>query len=242
MISLRTNRRIAATKRFATKTKTQSLTIMDAKERLKILIKEYGGTQKVFATMIGTTQPTIANWMAQNQIPEGGIAKICRALPDVSFEWLTGKVEQPVRGYGENLYQAEEGQLPIGKPFYSRMPASAGQLDMGNSDISVDRIQIPGMHVDAYFPVVGNSMDPTIQSGDIVGIRHIEMSQSLRPNDIYLVFTRENERMLKRIKGINAQSAHLTLYSDNPAYEPFTVLKEMIVNIYKVVCAIRALE
>ncbi len=215
---------------------------MDARERLKILIKEYGGTQKVFASMIGTTQPTIANWMAQNQIPEGGIAKICRALPDVSFEWLTGKEEQPRRGYGENLYQAAEGQLPVGKPFYSRMPASAGQLDMGNEDVSTDRIQIPGMHADAYFPVVGNSMNPNIQNGDIVGIRRMEATQSIRPNDIYLLFTRDNERMVKRIKGVNTQSPYLTLYSDNPAYEPFTILKEMIVGIYKVVCAIRAFE
>ena len=72
---------------------------MDAREKLKTLIREYGGTQKVFASMIGTTQPTIANWIAQNQIPAGGVAKICQALPDVSFDWLTGKEEMPRRGY-----------------------------------------------------------------------------------------------------------------------------------------------
>ena len=143
---------------------------MDARDRLKTLIREYGGTQKVFASMIGTTQPTIANWMAQNQIPEGGIAKICRALPEVSFEWLTGKEELPQRGYQETV-ASNTGGIPLGQPFYSRMPASAGQLDMGDEDVTTERIQIPGIRVDAYFPVVGNSMDPTIQSGDIVGIR-----------------------------------------------------------------------
>ena len=80
---------------------------MEARERLKILIREYGGTQKVFASIIGTTQPTIANWMAQNQIPEGGIAKICRALPEVSFEWLTGQEETPRRGYQEQPSTAD---------------------------------------------------------------------------------------------------------------------------------------
>ena len=211
---------------------------MDAREKLKTLIREYGGTQKVFASMIGTTQPTIANWLAQNQIPSGGVAKICKALPDVSFDWLAGNSEDMQRGYKDNVGT----NFGPGAVYYSRMPASAGQLDMGDEDLSSERIFIPGIQVDAYFPVVGNSMDPTIQSGDIVGIRRLDTMGHIRPNDIYLLFTRDNERMLKRIKGVNGQSASLTLYSDNPAYEPFSVLKEQISCVFKVVCLIRTLE
>jgi len=214
---------------------------MDAREILKTLIQQYGGTQKVFASIIGTTQPTIANWIAQNQIPSGGVAKICRAIPEVSFEWLTGKEEMPRRGYQETNYN--NGETPLmGEPFYSHMPASAGQLDMGDEDITVERISIPGLRVSAYFPVVGNSMDPTIQSGDIVGIRKLDDIGRIRPNDIYLIFTRENERMLKRIRSINGQSPYITLHSDNPSYEPFQVMKEQIAGVYKVVCIIRRLE
>ena len=213
----------------------------DAREKLKALILQYGGTQKVFASMIGTTQPTIANWLAQNQIPEGGIAKICRALPEVSFEWLTGKEGVPRRGYQEQA-SVPVGAGIVGQPYYSRMPASAGQLDMGNEDVTVEHISIPGVKATAYFPVVGNSMDPTIQSGDIVGIRPIDGLDRIRPNDIYLIFTRDTERMLKRIKNVNRQSPYLTLYSDNPSYEPFDIMKEQIASVYKAVCIIRSLE
>lgn len=212
----------------------------DAREKLRILISQYGGTQKVFASMIGTTQPTIANWVAQNQIPAGGIAKICRALPEVSFEWLTGQEEAPRRGYQDEPVARMEPL--VGQPYYNRMPASAGQLGMGDEDISTERIAIPGVRATAFFPVVGNSMDPTIQSGDIVGIRRLDDMHRLRPNDIYLIFTRDNERMLKRIKGINPQDPYLTLYSDNPDYEPFQVLKEQIAGVYKAVVVIRNLE
>ena len=213
---------------------------MDAREKLKALIREYGGTQKVFASMIGTTQPTIANWMAQNQIPEGGIAKICRALPEVSFEWLTGQEEMPRRGYQDE--PVANAASMIGKPNYSRMPASAGQMYMGDQDVTTERIHIPGVQASVYFPVVGNSMDPTIQSGDIVGIRQLDDMRRIRPNDIYLIFTRDGERMLKRIKGVNGNDPYLTLHSDNPAYEPFQVLKEQIVAVYKAVVIIRNLE
>jgi phage repressor protein C with HTH and peptisase S24 domain len=98
------------------------------------------------------------------------------------------------------------------------------------------------VQVDAFFPVVGNSMDPTIQSGDIVGIQKLDNTSRIRPNDIYLIFTSDNERMLKRIKGVNTGDPNLTLYSDNPAYDPFTVLKEQIKGVYKVVVLIRSLE
>lgn len=220
------------------KTNKRIKKVMDAREKLKTLIREFGGTQREFASLIGTTQPTIANWMAQNQIPEGGMAKICRALPEVSFDWLTGKEEYPRRGYQESYYDETPAAF-VGQPYYSRMPASAGQLEMGDEDVSTERIMIPGIEVDAYFPVVGNSMDPTIQSGDIVGIRRLDSMARIRPNDIYLIFTRDNERMLKRIKGVNGADPYLTLYSDNPSYDPFQILKEQISAVYKAVVLIR---
>lgn len=211
---------------------------MDAREKLRMLIREYGGTQKVFSSIIGTTQPTVANWIAQNQIPSGGVAKICNALPDVNFDWLMGNSDVPQRGYKESM----QAVMDSGAAYYSRMPASAGQLEMGDEDLTTERIYIPGIQVDAYFPVVGNSMDPTIQSGDIVGIRKLDSMDRIRPNEIYLIFTRDNERMLKRIKGTNGQEPSLMLYSDNPAYESFPVLKEQIAAVYKTVCLIRTLD
>ena len=213
---------------------------MDAREILKILIKEYGGTQKVFASIIGTTQPTIANWMAANQIPEGGVAKICKALPDVSFEWLTGKEDTPRRGYKESF--VTPSRLPAGKPFYSQMPASAGQMYMGDEIVSYEDIYIPHQTAEVYFPVKGNSMDPTLENGDIVGVRRIETVKQIRPNDIYLVYTRDGERMLKRIKSINDRDPELTLYSDNPSYEPFKVQKDLICGVHKVVTIVKSLE
>jgi phage repressor protein C with HTH and peptisase S24 domain len=215
---------------------------MDARQILKILIKEYGGTQKVFASIIGTTQPAVANWIAANQIPESGIAKICKALPEVSFEWLIGKVETPPRGYQDTNYVASTSPLPMGKPFYSQMPTSAGQLIQGDEDITTERIYIPNQTAEFYFPVHGNSMFPTIDNGDVIGARELKSASLIRPNDIYVIGTRAGERMVKRIKGINGNDPNLTLYSDNPAFEPFNVEKQMIVHVFKVTTIIKKLE
>ena len=225
---------------FASETKY--LKIMDARQILKTLIKEYGGTQKVFASIIGTTQPTIANWLAANQIPEGGIAKIRRALPEVSFEWLIGKDNVPIRGYQDTEFVSASVKMPAGKPFYSQMPTTAGMLIQGDEDITCERIYIPNQTADYYFPVHGNSMMPTIDNGDIVGVRKLDSARLIRPNDIYVIVTREGERVVKRIKSVNGNDPNLTLYSDNPSYEPYPVEKEMIVSVCKVTTIVKKLE
>ena len=48
--------------------------------------------------------------------------------------------------------------------------------------------------------------------------------------------------MVKRIRGINGNDPNLTLYSDNPAFEPFNVEKQMIVHVFKVTTIIKKLE
>ena len=84
-------------------------------------------------------------------------------------------------------------------------------------------------------------MDPTLQNGDIVGIKAVTSIESIRPNGLYLILTTDNERMLKRIRNID-RGEELTLYSDNPDYSPFQVLKSQICGIYLVTSFIRDIE
>ena len=207
---------------------------MEAKHIMKTLIKEYGGTQKVFASMIGVSQPTVASWMAQECLPSSGIAKIMKALPEVSFDFLSGK--------SNNMSNGSEGNISLpGVNYYPNLPATAGQVPVGDYDGSTEKIYIPGMNAEAYMPVKGNSMNPTLQSGDIVGIHAVQDIARIRPNEIYMVFTTDNERMLKRIVNID-EGEWLTLHSDNPDYKPFRVLKEQVCAVYRVVCFIRSME
>lgn len=207
---------------------------MEAKQILKILISEYGGTQKVFASMIGVSQPTVASWMTQTDIPSSGIAKIMKAIPELDIAFLSGKSDMP------RHHESNENSMP-GVNFYPNLPATAGQVPVGDYDGATEKIYIPGMNAEAYMPVKGNSMYPTLQSGDIVGIRTVQDITRIRPNEIYMIFTTDNERMLKRIITID-EGEWLTLHSDNPDYKPFQVLKEQICAVYRVVCLIRSME
>ncbi|MCF0198193.1 MAG: helix-turn-helix transcriptional regulator [Bacteroidaceae bacterium] len=206
---------------------------MSTKEILTTLIKEYGGTQQSFARIIGVTQPSVANWIAKDNIPERGIALIMQHCPEVDLDWLKGRTDVPEHR-SVNMSAALTGA-----PFYPYLPASAGQLEMGDEDHSKERINIPGIQAEAFFPVTGSSMDPTIENGDIIGVKRLDSLERIRPNDIYLIFTTDSERMVKRIRSVDPAEAWLTLHSDNPVYEPFLVLKSQIASVYRVICLIR---
>ncbi len=210
---------------------------MDAKQIINTLIQRYGGTQRNFSERIGVSQPTVASWLAQNKLPRSGKMRILQALPEVSMAFLDGTQQtlhtaEPVRDI--------HADMPQGAPFYLNLPATAGQNFAGDYDGSTEWVSIPGFEADAYLPVKGMSMHPTLQNGDIVGVKLMNSLDRLRPDEVYLIMTTDNERMIKRIKEID-RGEQLTLYSDNPDYRPFQVLKEQICGVYRVVSMIRSL-
>lgn len=213
---------------------------MEPREIINTLIEQFGGTQKAFSERIGVSQPTIASWLAQNKLTRGGKMRILEALPDVEMAFLDGRrtgLYRKAESTGRDIH----ADMPEGAPFYHNLPASAGQNYAGDYDPSVKRVVIPGSVAEAFLPVKGNSMDPTLQNGDIVGIKAVTSIESIRPNGIYLILTTDNERMLKRIRNID-RGEELTLYSDNPDYSPFQVLKSQICGIYRVTSFIRDIE
>ncbi len=210
---------------------------MDAKHIINTLIQHYGGTQRTFSERIGVSQPTVASWLSQNKLPRSGKMRILQALPEVSMAFLDGTQDtlhtaEPTR----DIY----ADMPQGAPFYLNLPATAGQNFAGDYDGTTERVCIPGFEADAYLPVKGMSMHPTLQNGDIIGVKTMNSLDRLRPNEVYLIMTTDNERMIKRVKEID-RGEQLTLYSDNPDYHPFQVLKEQICGLYRVVSLIRPL-
>lgn len=67
--------------------------------------------------------------------------------------------------------------------------------------------------------VEGDSMEPTIFKGAIVGI--IQFDGSLNPGGIYLIHRPPWGRTIKRVK--EGENGQIVLYSDNPQYPPYSV-------------------
>ena len=59
--------------------------------------------------------------------------------------------------------------------------------------------------------------------------------EDYNPDAIYMVITREGERMIKHIQPTPDDDPEIILFSDNPQYAPFRRMKEDIIRVLRVV-------
>ncbi len=119
-----------------------------------------------------------------------------------------------------------------GAPFYD-LPVSAGKVGelLTMPETPTGFINLPGIHCDAFFPIIGCSFEPIIKAGDIIGINFIEKWENLDPDCIYLIITYD-QRMMKRLVKHPTDSTLLICISPN--YSEFTIDKYSIRYIHKV--------
>ena len=162
------------------------------------------------------------------------VQRVCaldhRLLPD----WV-------MTGHGEmlrlsrNASRRDHGRPERSIPYYPELPVSCGAVDAPPYDDEVDYVHIPGVHAEAFFTVSGCSMQPTVYPGDLIGVVSMDGMERIDPECIYMIITRENERMLKHILPTSPDDPEITLSSDNPNYPPFRRLKDEIYKIFRVV-------
>ena len=176
--------------------------------------------------LLGMPQRTI-----NRQVNEGGVVSTAliramhREFPAYSLEWL-------LEGKGDKL----AAQLPDPEslvPYYDELPLSAGLRNAyGDSGERPDSyVNLPGVRTQFLFPVVGTSMQPEINAGDIVGVSRVESPDRLESEKIYMIVTRE-ERMIKRCR--QHESDKNLLWCLSPNYPDFTISKEDVIAMYSV--------
>lgn len=86
------------------------------------------------------------------------------------------------------------------------------------------------------FEISGNSMEPTIASGDTVVCEPLERGEPIRDNQIYVVVT--DVVVAKRVQQIKQdnQLRGFNLISDNIFFKPYTVSTEEVRQVLRVKC------
>lgn len=88
------------------------------------------------------------------------------------------------------------------------------------------------------FGIKGDSMPP-LRDGSIVVGKYIESLREIKEGQTYIVLTKNDGLVYKRLYRENKKSTDvLLLRSDNPAYEPYTVRAEEILEIWSFVCCL----
>ncbi|PWT77204.1 MAG: XRE family transcriptional regulator [Bacteroidetes bacterium] len=82
------------------------------------------------------------------------------------------------------------------------------------------------------FEIVGDSMLPTPSGSVIVGEK-IESMNDVKSNQTYIVVSRNEGIVYKRVLKNNKLKNKLTLMSDNTAYQPYNVNEEDVIELWK---------
>lgn len=203
------------------------------KNRVSAVLKYKNLNVNRASKVLGMPQRTL-----NRQVNEDGnisidlVNALLNHFTEISPAWL-------VMGYGEMLV-SDNAQACNGVPFYNDLPVSAGHRDVFDpaKEAPSSYISLPVDGVDFYFPVSGNSMEPEINDGDIVGVKRIERSEGINHGSVYMVVTND-ARMIKRCYHDNNDPD--LIWCVSPNYPSFSVHKNDVCALFRVVKRVESL-
>lgn len=120
--------------------------------------------------------------------------------------------------------------------------AKAGYL-AGHSDpqfmVSLKKFSFPLPTIGTFraFEIEGDSMPPH-KDGSIVIGKYVDSWNEIKNLNTYIVLTKDEGIVYKRIINKIREKGHLVLMSDNPIYKPYTQKTENILEVWEYYCHI----
>jgi transcriptional regulator with XRE-family HTH domain len=107
----------------------------------------------------------------------------------------------------------------------------------------LQKIKLPFLPTGTHraFPIKGDSMLP-VKDGAFVVAKFIEDSNDVKHGRTYIVLTKDDGLVYKRVYLPEDNNTHVLLSSDNKAYQPYLVAKENILELWEFTCCINTQE
>lgn len=107
----------------------------------------------------------------------------------------------------------------------------------------LDKIKLPFLPTGKHraFPIKGDSMLPVKDGSFIVG-RYIEDLQDIKNGTTYVLLTKDDGMVYKRVFNQLESKSSLLLVSDNKEYQPYEIKAENVLELWEFTCAIQTQE
>jgi transcriptional regulator with XRE-family HTH domain len=208
-----------------------------AGKNLKYLRKLRGWTQEEFATKLGIKRSLVGAYEEERAEPRIDILEIISDLFKVTLDDLLRKDLSEVKGN----YLAKRRQLKMMSEsnviHFVPVKAAAGYL-AGYADTEfldeLNTFTLPMLSGGTYraFEIIGDSMLPTPSGSVIVGSKAGGL-EDVKNNQPCIVLSRTEGIVFKRVVKNNKLKNKVTLVSDNPAFQPYQVNSEDILEIWQ---------
>ncbi len=209
-----------------------------AGQNLKYLRKLRGWTQEEFAVKLGIKRSLVGAYEEERADPRIEVLEIVGDIFKLSLDELLLK-DLSNAGNSFLAKRRQQKMMSAERNLIHFVPvkAAAGYLAGYADSEFIDELNtftLPMLAGGNYraFEIIGDSMMPT-PSGSIIVGEKIDSTEDVKSDQAYIVVSRNEGIVYKRIVKSNRAKNKLTLVSDNPQYQPYQVNTEDIVELWQ---------
>jgi transcriptional regulator with XRE-family HTH domain len=208
-----------------------------ANKNLKYLRKLRGWTQEEFAQKLRIKRSLLGAYEEERADPRIDVLEVVADMFKLTLDELLRKDLAEQKGSYISKRRAQKLAAGRGDIPFVPVKAAAGYLAGFADPEFVDELNtftLPMLTGGDYraFEIIGDSMMP-IQSGSVIVGEKIENLEEVKTNNTYVVISKTDGIVYKRILKNNRQKNKYTLVSDNPSYQPYMVNAEDIVEVWQ---------
>jgi len=207
-----------------------------ANQNLKYLRKLRGWTQQEFADKLRIKRSLIGAYEEERAKPNLEVLDTVCDIFKLSMDEILRKDLSDNKG--NYLAKRRAMKLAGGRPDIPFVPvkAAAGYLNGYSDPEYIDELNtftLPMLSGGNYraFEIMGDSMLPT-PSGSIIVGEKVDSLEDVKNSHTYIVVSRSEGIVYKRVEK-NKQKNRITLVSDNPVYQPYTISSEDILELWQ---------
>ncbi len=208
-----------------------------AGQNLKYLRKLRGWTQEEFANKLGIKRSLVGAYEEERADPRIDVLEKLGDMFKLTLDDLLRKDLSETKG--NYLARRRQQKLMSENNLIHFVPvkAAAGYL-AGYADTEfIDELNtftLPMLAGGNYraFEIVGDSMLPT-PSGSIIVGEKVNGLDDVKNGSAFIVVSRNEGIVYKRIEKSNRNKSKITLVSDNPSYQPYQVNAEDILELWQ---------
>src|SRR5579872_110307 len=209
-----------------------------AGQNLKYLRKLRGWTQEEFAAKLGIKRSLLGAYEEERAEPRLEVLETISDMFKLTLDDLLRKDLSDTKG-SNYLSKRRAQKLVAASNEIQLVPvkAAAGYL-AGYADPEfldeLNTFTLPMLAPGNYraFEIVGDSMLPTPSGSVIVGEK-IDDLEEIKSNHTYVVVSRNEGIVYKRVMKNNKSRTKINLVSDNTAYQPYQVSSDDVIEVWK---------
>ncbi|CAN5827160.1 hypothetical protein BH11BAC4_BH11BAC4_26370 [soil metagenome] len=208
---------------------------------LKYLRKLRGWTQEEFANKLNIKRSLIGAYEEERADPRLDVLEVIADMFKLSLDELLLKDVSDTASAGSSYLQKRRQQKMLSAErnviHFVPVKAAAGYLTSYADSEFIDELNtftLPMLSGGNYraFEIIGDSMLPT-PSGSIIVGEKVESMDDVKNNLAYIVVSRSEGIVYKRIVKNNRSKSKVSLVSDNPTYQPYQVNAEDIAELWQ---------